>query len=127
MPNASSTRFENIIKSKCPKCHIGYLFKNKNPYNFKAIFKMNDRCSNCRQSFSPEPRFYDGAMYVSYAFSVIVLAFVFIFFNIFFKDPPLLTMIFTTISTAFLLSPISFRLSRSIWIHVFYKFDKSKQ
>ncbi|MGK7390433.1 MAG: DUF983 domain-containing protein [Candidatus Cyclobacteriaceae bacterium M2_1C_046] len=31
---------------------------------------MNDQCPVCHQTFHPEPGFYFGAMYVSYAFSV---------------------------------------------------------
>ena len=88
---------------------------------------MYDRCENCNQSFSPEPRFYDGAMYVSYAFSVAIVMIAFIAFNIFYENVPLLPMIFTTIGSALVLSPVSFRLSRSVWIHIFYTFNNPKE
>ena len=127
MGKASQTRLENILKSKCPTCHSGHLFIDKNPYNLKMIFKMNDKCHHCNQSFSPEPRFYDGAMYVSYAFSVAIVAIVFVAFTTLYDDAPLIPMIITTVGAAILLSPISFRLSRSIYIHVFYSFDKTKK
>ena len=126
MSSTSKSRFENIVKSKCPKCHSGYLFIDKNPYHLSQIFKMNDRCSHCNQSFSPEPRFFDGAMYVSYAFSVMIVAIVFITFPSLSDNAPLIPMILTTIGATVLISPLSFRLSRTVWIHVFYNFDKSK-
>ena len=126
MVKTSKNRFENILKSKCPKCHSGYLFKNKNPYNLKKMFEMNDRCEHCQQSFAPEPRFYEGSMYVSYAFSVAIVVTVFTAFNILMDDVPLLPLIVTTITAAVGLSPLSFRLSRTVWIHFFYTFDKSK-
>lgn len=126
MAKTSNNRFDNIIKAKCPTCHSGYLFKNQNPYNLKMMFEMNDRCDHCDQSFAPEPRFYEGAMYVSYAFSVAIVISCFVAFNVLTKDVPLIPLIITTITMAFGLSPLSFRLSRSIYIHVFYSFDKSK-
>ena len=126
MTNTSSTRFENIIKSKCPTCHSGYLFKDNNPYNLKMMFKMNKECAHCQQTFAPEPRFFDGAMYVSYAFSVAIVISCFVAFNVLTDDVPLIPLITTTILLAFGLSPVSFRLSRSIYIHVFYGFDKTK-
>jgi len=120
------TRLGNILKCKCPRCHSGYMFIEKNPYNLKMMFKMNDRCAHCNQSFSPEPRFYEGAMYVSYAFSVAIVISCFVAFNVLTDDVPLIPLIITTISMAFGLAPLSFRLSRSVWIHLFYSFDKSK-
>lgn len=122
----SKTRIENILKSKCPKCHTGRLFKDKNPYNLKMMFEMNDCCSNCGQSFAPEPRFYEGAMYVSYAFSVAIVVANFVAFNVLTDDVPLIPLIVSTILLAFGLSPVSFRLSRTIWIHLFYSFDPNK-
>ena len=65
-------------------------------------------------------------MYVSYAFSVAIVATVFVAFTTLFEDAPLIPMISTTIGAALLLSPLSFRLSRSIWIHLFVTFDKDK-
>jgi len=126
MANTSKTLLENILKSKCPTCHSGYLFKDKNPYHLKMIFEMNKECEHCKQTFTPEPRFYDGAMYISYAFSVMIVAAVFIIFTNVYNDAPLIPMILTTIVAAFGLSPLSFRLSRTVWFHVFYHFDKTK-
>ena len=126
MAKTSNSRFENILKSKCPKCHSGYLFKSKNPYNFKQMFEMNDKCEHCNQSFTPEPRFYDGAMYVSYAFSVAIVISCFTAFNVLTEDVPLIPLIVTTIVMTFGLSPLSFRLSRSIYAHILMKFEKDR-
>ncbi|WP_424964423.1 DUF983 domain-containing protein [Ekhidna sp.] len=35
--------------------------------------KMHKKCPNCSQSLEPEPGFYTGAMYVSYAFQVAII------------------------------------------------------
>lgn len=126
MANKSKTLLENILKSKCPTCHSGHLFKDKNPYHLKMIFEMNKECEHCKQTFTPEPRFYEGAMYVSYAFSVAIVISCFVAFNVLTDDVPLIPLISTTIILAFGLAPVSFRLSRTIWIHLFYSFDKTR-
>lgn len=87
---------------------------------------MNEECEHCKQSFAPEPRFYEGAMYVSYAFSVAIVVSCFVAFNVLTDDVPLIPLISTTIILAFGLAPVSFRLSRTVWIHIFYSFDKTR-
>jgi hypothetical protein len=47
----------------------------RSPYSSLDFTNMHERCSRCRQSFDPEPGFYQGAMYVSYAFTL-ALAFI---------------------------------------------------
>jgi len=126
MSKTSKNRFQNIVMCKCPACHTGKLFKNSNPYNLKMLFDMHNRCEHCNQNFNPEPSFYYGAMYVSYAFSVAIFASVFVGFNVLTDDMPLIPMTLTTILLAVGLSPLNFRLSRSVWAHFFMRFDKEK-
>lgn len=119
----SSSRIVNILKCKCPKCHTDYMYENNNPYMLKKLFDMKDRCEVCSQPFAPEPRYYDGAMFVSYGISVGILVSVIIAFNILFAEPNFNIMIGLIISLAIILSPLTLRISRSIWIHIFFKFD----
>jgi hypothetical protein len=46
------------------------MFAIKNPWNLKQTMKMNDICPVCDQHFNPEPGFYFGSSYVSYALTV---------------------------------------------------------
>lgn len=62
--------FSDILKGKCPRCRKGDMFRVP-PYDYLNFYKMHDQCPVCHQTFHPEPGFYFGAMYVSYAFSVI--------------------------------------------------------
>ena len=101
------------------------MFEERNAYKLKKLFKLNENCEVCNQAFSPEPRYYDGAMYVSYGFSVAIVITMFVAFNILFEDPNLDLMMGVTITIAVLLSPLSFRISRSIWIHFFFHFDET--
>lgn len=119
----SNNRIENILKCKCPKCHSGYMYQNTNPYHLKHLFDMKDHCEVCSQPFAPEPRYYDGAMFVSYGISVGIIVSVIIAFNILFEEPDFNIMMGLIISLAILLSPLTLRISRSIWIHLFFKFE----
>jgi uncharacterized protein (DUF983 family) len=113
----------SIFKMKCPKCNEGDLFLNKNPYNFSDMTKMNSNCETCKQSYSPEPNFYYGAMYVSYGFSVALFVAVYIISAVFFE-----LEIWETIGllalVLVLLAPYLFRLSRSTYLNIFVHYDK---
>jgi uncharacterized protein (DUF983 family) len=67
-----------VLQLKCPKCHQGKLFMASNPYNIKRVHEMPESCSECGQSFEPEPGFYTGAMYVNYGFTVILTGVMFL-------------------------------------------------
>ncbi|MEO1450452.1 MAG: DUF983 domain-containing protein, partial [Bacteroidota bacterium] len=62
--------FGNIIHQRCPRCHQGKLFTQKNPYNLKEMGKMPPACPVCGQDYVIEPGFYFGASYISYALNV---------------------------------------------------------
>ena len=62
--------FFNLLKCKCPRCRIGDMFVNKNPYNLKETMKMNKYCPTCGQPLNIEVGFYFGSGYVSYALAV---------------------------------------------------------
>lgn len=111
---------KGLLKCKCPSCNKGDMFPYS-AYNLAKMAKMNTNCLECGQTFNPEPSFYVGAMYVSYAFSVTFILSVYII-NI------LLGRIFTTLEVFLFavivvvsFAPMSYRLSRSIWARVFIR------
>ena len=116
---------KSSLSLSCPKCRKGQLFKVKNPYKFNSLFEMNQQCTNCKANFSPEPRFYDGAMFITYALIVVLVSVVFVISIALFEDPNAWYMSAVTIALATLFSPITLRLSRSIWIHIFVKYDEN--
>ncbi len=94
--------------------------------------EMNARCEVCGEDFKREPGFYFGAAYVSYGLTValwvavVVALYVFDalgWINYSFFDYPLLTIIVGVVVLVFLL-PVLFRLSRSLWIHMFVNREK---
>src|SRR5947208_2929246 len=56
--------------AKCPHCHHGDMFVNKNPYALKDMSEMPKNCPVCGISFFPETGFYWGSMYISYVMTV---------------------------------------------------------
>jgi uncharacterized protein (DUF983 family) len=121
VPNDKKSKFYAIVNMRCPNCYEGNLFINANAYNLKTISDMPERCSHCNFKYEIETGFFYGAMYVSYAITV-ALAMGFIMFSFIFdvKNIEQVIFIFALLVLAFF--PLVFRLSRSIWLHMFVKF-----
>lgn len=117
------SKIYSILTSTCPRCQEGKMY-NFNAYKLNSMTKIKPQCENCGQAFEPEPMFYQGAMYVSYGFSVAIVVSVFVAFNILFDDPIVNQMIFTGIALAIVLSPLNLRLSRNVWANIFIDFKK---
>ena len=82
--------------------------------------KMNDRCTKCNFKFEKETGFFFGAMFVSYAVAVAQMIANFIIFWYFLDLSPL-NIYFLIVAGAILASTFNFRISRTIWIYLFYK------
>lgn len=116
----------SIFTFKCPTCREYPAFENPNPYAIRDMFKMNKTCAKCGQNFEPEPGFYWGAMYVAYALSsgIVLVGFAVLFFavGLSFNQSLLVDML-----VLLLLVPFTFRLSRSLWLHLFASTGRKKQ
>ncbi|MFY7963602.1 MAG: DUF983 domain-containing protein [Chitinophagaceae bacterium] len=117
----------SALTNKCPRCREGYLFKTTNAYDFKNVVEMNEKCPVCGQRTEIEVGFYYGTSYVSYALgvafvvSVFVAWYVLIGFSI--DDNRLFWCMGTAIAGLVILQPILMRLSRSLWLSWFVKYD----
>jgi len=87
------------------------------------FMKMNDICSCCGQSFMPEPAYYFGAMFVSYALNAAYFIAAWVVLLMFMKTIPVSLMIGVIVSLVIGLLPITFRLSRVLWIYIFVRYD----
>lgn len=79
---------------------------------------MNERCPHCGVRLEPEPGFYQGAMYVGYAFTVAVLAIVGLFLY-FTWDPSEWIYIGIIIGIMVFLAPLNYRYSRILYLYFF--------
>lgn len=119
------SKIYSIITGKCPVCHKGNMYQNSNAYNLSATLKMNERCSQCNTKFKIEPSFFYGAMYVSYAVGV-AFAIALFLFSYFVLGMGRLNTFFIIAGSLILSLPIILRLSRNIWINIFFKYDPDK-
>ncbi|MDJ0645681.1 MAG: DUF983 domain-containing protein [Flavobacteriaceae bacterium] len=87
---------------------------------------MYAKCENCRFEYSREPGFFFGAMYVSYALTIIEALIVFILSKILLGENQLILKFAIIVGTIVLLSFFNLRLSRIIWIYIFSKLDNSR-
>lgn len=106
-----------VVKCKCPRCRQGNVYPY-GAYNLLRFFKMNDRCQHCDVRLEPEPGFYQGAMYVSYAFSVagLVAVGILLYYTI---NPSQWVYISSIIGLMFVLAPLNFRYSRIVYLYLF--------
>jgi uncharacterized protein (DUF983 family) len=120
----SISSFQSALKLSCPKCGKSKLFIDPNPYHIKHLGDMPTVCPVCNLPFMPEPGFYYGAMYVSYALTVALSVgnFLWIYliwgFNVW---------VYLTINSLLLLVflPILFRYSRSFYLAMVFSIEKT--
>jgi uncharacterized protein (DUF983 family) len=117
----------SVITNKCPHCRKGNLFTDPNPYHLKSTMRMPDRCPVCGQDFELQTGFYFGTGFVSYGLSVVLLAIGFVAWALIFglsvHDNSVFWCLGVNIAILLLLQPILQRLSRSIWIAFFVKYE----
>ncbi len=127
--NGSPNVLASIINNKCPRCRTGKLFLNSNPYSFGHAMDMPEHCPVCGQKYELQTGFYFGTGYVSYALSVALLTTIFVawavLFGLSFRDNSVFYCLGTAIAILLLLQPLVQRLSRSLWIAFFVRYDKN--
>lgn len=79
---------------------------------------MNEHCPVCEAPFIPEPGFYFGALFVSYAFNVAILVAVTLILY-FTTDPPTWVYGLGLVIASILFIPFSFRYSRILFLYWF--------
>lgn len=115
-----------IWQGKCPRCRQGSIFK----FPLRKLTKfsmMNSACPSCGASFEPEPGFYFGAMFVSYALNVVL--FISVGLVLYFLFEPSDVIYVSVIGvTALLFTPFFFRVSRVLFLYWFggYHYDPNR-
>src|SRR5690554_438849 len=113
----------SIVNCKCPKCHSGNMFPEGTLYHPTKFSKMNPKCEVCGESFEPEPGFYFGSMFVSYGINTAFFIAFWILSSFIIKDLSITQLLGLLFLVVVGLLPITFRLSRSIWINCFVHYD----
>lgn len=114
------TKLYSIFNNKCPRCQIGNVYEDSNPYHLKKLFKMHKNCSKCNLKYEMEPSFFHGAMYVSYALTVAV--FVVVFIVTYLLGIGLIFSFLLIMFVIIVLMPVTFKLSRLIYLNFFVSY-----
>lgn len=118
-----------LLQNKCPRCREGNLFVTKNPYKLKQTLLMYKECEKCGQPTEIEVGFYYGTGYLSYAISIAFLVTTFVAWSVVlgmsFSDNSIFKWLISSCILLVLLQPIFMRLSRSLWLSFFVKYDKN--
>ena len=126
--------FTSLIACRCPRCRTGSMFKNNISISSKENMAMYEACPLCGQPMELEVGFYYGTGYVSYALTVALsvatfLAF-WVIYGISIDDNSLYIWLVLNIIILVCMVPYTMRLSRTIWLSFFVKYDpewRSKQ
>lgn len=108
--------FQAILGAKCPQCREGDLF-SVSPFSFRKISAINQTCPNCNANLNPEPDFYYGAMYISYAFSVALVITALTAINVLIEKPELWMYLTIVVIGNMLLFPAMLRYSKVLYLY----------
>jgi uncharacterized protein (DUF983 family) len=120
------TKINSVLRGKCPVCQSAQVFQSSNPFKLRYLFKMPSNCSHCNNKYEIEPGYWFGAMYVSYGFTVAFSVAGFLLSYLLFPDADIWIHIGAVCFLNVVLSPISFRWSRLVWMNFFQKYDSTK-
>jgi uncharacterized protein (DUF983 family) len=110
----------SITTMRCPRCREGKMFQHP-LYSWKFM-DMNKACPYCGQSFILEPGFFLGASFFSYFINAILLTTVALALYYSGVQITVAVTIASTVLIVFGLLPITLRVSKSVWIHLFIRY-----
>jgi uncharacterized protein (DUF983 family) len=119
--------WSSVIGCHCPRCRDGKLFQHTTTISFKKNMLMNKACPVCGQATEVEVGFYYGTSYVSYvltiAISVATLVAWIVIIGMSVNDNRFFYWLGFNAVFLLLLQPWLMRVSRSLWISWFVKYD----
>jgi uncharacterized protein (DUF983 family) len=98
-----------MVRQRCPRCRRGRMFRGS--------FAMNDPCPECGLVFQREEGYFLGAMYVSYALSVVLIGAVYLIVTTWLPGIGVVPTMLLTLVLYLPFAPAVFRYSRVIWIY----------
>ena len=127
VPHKKPSYLLSVLDNRCPRCRTGKIFVHSNPYNLKNPIKMHVNCNACGQPTEIEVGFYYGTGYVSYAitvaFSISTLVAWWVLIGFSLTDNRFFIWMAVNAIMMIGLQPIFMRLSRSLWLSWFVKYD----
>lgn len=107
-----------LLALRCPRCRRGELFSHS-ALNLRQFDEMPERCAVCGMVFEPEVGFYWGAMYISYAFSTVIVAAVGVLLYFLGNDPEVWVYVTAVAMAVVVFTPLMFRYARAVMLYAF--------
>lgn len=120
MPKHS--KLYSIFRYKCPYCHEGEFFVDRNPYNLSKAGDLLDHCPVCQRKYTPEPGFYYGGMYVAYALAVATGTSIFVATVVLWPSAPVAAKAGLVVGGLIILAPWLYAISKTIWANLFMSY-----
>jgi hypothetical protein len=129
MAKRKKTLVGSMVALRCPHCREESMYVNPTLYTLHKLGDTHKNCPGCGTDLKPEPGFYFGAAYVSWGLTVALWVSVLVSLKIFnalgwiefgFLTHPVTFLLTGTIVSLFAF-PYLFRISRSMWAHMFIK------
>lgn len=115
LPGRAST-LASIAARVCPRCRRGRIFR--------SLWAMHDDCPRCGLDFDRgDPGHFTGAMYVSYALAIPLIALITLFEHLIIPDWSLFRLVLLASALCIPLIPWLWQYSRVIWIYIDRFFD----
>jgi uncharacterized protein (DUF983 family) len=107
------SRFTAVVRGLCPRCRQGQIFKRA---IYLGLPGMNERCAVCGLKFEREEGYFLGAMYISYALGLPLMA---VIVAVLWKTThwPVQTLIVAAAVALLPFAPFLTVLARVMWIH----------
>lgn len=105
-----------IASANCPQCRKGKLF-SVGVFSYFKLSEINKNCTVCGANLNPEPDFYYGAMYISYAFSVALVITSLTAINVLVEVPKLWMYLSTVVVLNSVLLPVMLRYSKVLYLY----------
>lgn len=109
---------QGILKGVCPVCGKEHIFQSSGFFSFKPP-KMHENCPHCGFVYEKEAGFFWGAMFVSYAFTVVEIIATILISRLFFSGDLDTRVVWPVVAVIILLSTFNYKLSRIVWIYFF--------
>lgn len=114
-PAARHSAWWAVLHLRCPACREGRVFSGQ--------FAMNDECPVCGLRFMREPGYFTGAMYISYALGIPIVALLTLVAYLAFPTWRLYQLVLLAWVGLLPLVPAVYHYSRVLWIYFDRYFD----
>ena len=115
---------QSFLSGCCPQCRTGKVFLGGLfSKNFKNVYT---HCPHCNVKYEQEPGFFYGAIDVSYAITVAFSVAIGVAILVLFPSSSYKVYLTAILIGLVVLMPVSYRLSRIIWLNLFHHYDSSK-